>query len=193
MILIVILWVLYYAIHSLLASTQLKSQIEVRFPSWIPFYRLFYNLVAAMGFLGIWIAQKSVIEQQLFYLGNWAYFGLFMMGVGSILGLIALRGYNLGEFSGLSYVNGGEQAIQGSLRTDGMNSFVRHPLYFAGLWVLWGWLVWRQTNLALAFATISSLYLIVGSWFEEKKLIIAFGEEYLEYQKRVKMLIPFLF
>jgi protein-S-isoprenylcysteine O-methyltransferase Ste14 len=38
---------------------------------------------------------------------------------------------------------------------------------------------------------ILTSYLIVGTLLEERKLIGEFGEEYLAYQKRVSMLIPF--
>ena len=39
----------------------------------------------------------------------------------------------------------------------------------------------------------SVLYLYVGTWLEEKKLVKQFGKKYKKYQEEVPMLIPGLF
>jgi protein-S-isoprenylcysteine O-methyltransferase Ste14 len=38
---------------------------------------------------------------------------------------------------------------------------------------------------------ILTLYLIVGTVLEERKLVLEFGEDYRRYQKPVSMLVPF--
>jgi protein-S-isoprenylcysteine O-methyltransferase Ste14 len=45
----------------------------------------------------------------------------------------------------------------------------------------------------LVFVTATLLYLPVGISLEEQKLVREFGEQYLQYKKEVKMLIPYLF
>ena len=37
-----------------------------------------------------------------------------------------------------------------------------------------------------------TLYIVVGAVFEERKLVREFGDVYVEYQRRVPMLVPFL-
>jgi protein-S-isoprenylcysteine O-methyltransferase Ste14 len=41
--------------------------------------------------------------------------------------------------------------------------------------------------------SIFSLYLVIGAYFEEQKLLREFGQEYAEYQAKTPMLIPRLF
>jgi protein-S-isoprenylcysteine O-methyltransferase Ste14 len=36
-----------------------------------------------------------------------------------------------------------------------------------------------------------TVYIIIGTKLEEKKLVLEFGEAYIKYQKEVPMLIPF--
>jgi protein-S-isoprenylcysteine O-methyltransferase Ste14 len=45
---------------------------------------------------------------------------------------------------------------------------------------------------SLTSAIAITIYLFVGIYFEEKKLIEVFGEKYKKYQHDVPMLIPFL-
>jgi len=38
---------------------------------------------------------------------------------------------------------------------------------------------------------ILTIYLVVGTVLEERKLLMEYGEDYRQYQKKVSMLIPF--
>lgn len=66
---------------------------------------------------------------------------------------------------------------------------VRHPLYFGGILGLWATPYMSATH--LVFAILLTGYFVVGTLFEEKDLIKEFGKSYLDYKKRVPMLIPF--
>ena len=77
------------------------------------------------------------------------------------------------------------------LQTKGLNAYVRHPLYFAILIIVWGFFLFRPTDLVLTIAIVSTIYIYIGTQLEEKKLIEEFGEAYRDYQKKVKMLFPF--
>jgi protein-S-isoprenylcysteine O-methyltransferase Ste14 len=68
-----------------------------------------------------------------------------------------------------------------------MHRFVRHPWYFFILVILW-----TQDMYLSQFVTywLITLYLIVGSYLEERKLIAQYGEIYRVYCKKVPGLIP---
>lgn len=54
---------------------------------------------------------------------------------------------------------------------------------------------WATPNMTvghLVFALTSTLYIIIGTQFEEKDLVSVFGDTYRHYQKRVGMLVPFI-
>lgn len=74
------------------------------------------------------------------------------------------------------------------LRTDGVHGWVRHPLYFFSLVVLY--LMPVMTPNRLAFTLGVHAYFWIGSIFEERKLVVAFGEAYREHQRRVPRLFP---
>jgi len=75
------------------------------------------------------------------------------------------------------------------LRTDGIHGWVRHPLYFFSLVVLY--LIPEMTPNRLALTLGVHGYFWIGSIFEERKLVAEFGEAYREHQRRVPRLLPF--
>ena len=46
-------WLLYFAVHSLLASLRLKAWAAAHVPAVMPWFRLIYNLIAVLGLLPI--------------------------------------------------------------------------------------------------------------------------------------------
>ena len=74
------------------------------------------------------------------------------------------------------------------LKRNGLLGLVRHPMYLALILYLW-----CQTFriMDLVINTLLTLYVLIGTWLEERKLVLEFGEAYLRYQRQVPMLIPF--
>ena len=67
--------------------------------------------------------------------------------------------------------------------------WVRHPIYLGWLLLVFG--VPHMTATRLAFAAISSAYLVVAIPFEERSLVETFGDEYRRYQQAVRWrLVP---
>ena len=66
--------------------------------------------------------------------------------------------------------------------------WVRHPLYFFTLVLLWA-----MPDLSLdrlLFNVLWSVWIVLGAFLEERDLVADFGEEYRQYQKSVPMLMP---
>ena len=66
--------------------------------------------------------------------------------------------------------------------------WVRHPLYSFCLLIIWS--CPNITTDRLLYNVVWTLWIIIGSVFEERDLVAAFGEEYRNYQRKVPMLIP---
>ena len=65
--------------------------------------------------------------------------------------------------------------------------YVRHPWYFFGLVLIWT----RDMSVTTLLSSVMiTLYFIVGSWLEEKKLLVYHGDTYRRYMARVPGLIP---
>ena len=70
----------------------------------------------------------------------------------------------------------------------GLYAHCRHPLYLLLFIALWAGPLMTYTR--LEFVILSSLYLIIGVFFEEKKLLHEFGNTYKLYKENVPMWIP---
>ncbi|MCW3789316.1 methyltransferase family protein [Plebeiibacterium sediminum] len=187
-----LIWGFYFALHSVLASNDVKSYFKKRFPSFYPYYRIFYNLIALFLLIPMHLFQQSIPPIMLINKGVlMSVLGGGIMFVGLILGLLAFRNYSGKEFVGLDFRNDNVGLKTGNLNVSGLNQYVRHPLYFATLLMVWGYFIIWPTLMVLVIACVISVYLVVGTKLEEKKLIAEFGDQYLQYKKQVPMLIPF--
>ncbi|MDA0305621.1 MAG: isoprenylcysteine carboxylmethyltransferase family protein [Proteobacteria bacterium] len=183
-------WASFGAVHSILAGSAAKNRLQRLFGA---YYRLSYNLFAVFTIAAVWTLGLRILGgEKPFDLGKSAEAGL--LGV-SVLGwtvlLLALREYDLGQFSGLAQIRTHRQKEAGNkkepLVTGGLHRFVRHPLYLGAYMILWGGAV---NNFGLATAVWGSVYLFIGARYEEKKLLIEYGEAYREYQGRVPAILP---
>jgi len=52
------------------------------------------------------------------------------------------------------------------------------------------WPVTTMTDAYFGFAIGATIYFVVGSYYEEKRLLVVFGEDYAAYQRRVPWLFP---
>lgn len=75
----------------------------------------------------------------------------------------------------------GPSETDGHLRIAGPFRLARHPLNFAPLVIVWS-NPRLSTNL-LAFNIAATVYLLIGSSFEEKRLLDAYGRAYARYQR----------
>ena len=65
---------------------------------------------------------------------------------------------------------------------------VRHPYYAAGLLVVA--LFDDFTTTTVAWRGVFMLYLLLGAWLEERKLLTDFGDAYRRYRREVPALLP---
>lgn len=97
------------------------------------------------------------------------------------------------ELSGLRQVYFhfiGKEDPPKALRTPSFYKHVRHPIYFGFLVAFWATPVMTTAHLLFALATTG--YIFIGIFLEERDLVAYFKEGYLDYRKRVPMLIPAL-
>jgi protein-S-isoprenylcysteine O-methyltransferase Ste14 len=90
------------------------------------------------------------------------------------------------------------KALVGSDKTEkliqsGVYGIVRHPIYSADVVLGWGIFLFWPT--IIVFLSIIWLNIILFLWMhlEEQVLIEKFGNDYLEYKKKVPMFLPRIF
>jgi protein-S-isoprenylcysteine O-methyltransferase Ste14 len=72
--------------------------------------------------------------------------------------------------------------------TPSLYKVVRHPLYIAWLIIFWSAPV--MTIAHLVFAVMTTAYILIAIQLEERDLVSAFGDKYVDYRRRTPMLIP---
>ena len=82
----------------------------------------------------------------------------------------------------------GRKSSTSSLKTPFLYKFVRHPLYVGFIIAFWATPIMTAGH--LLFAAVTTAYIFVGIFFEERDLIAHYGDEYRQYREKVGMLIP---
>jgi len=184
-----LLWLGFGLVHSILAGPSAKHLLN---PLFGRYYRLAYNLFSALHIGLILIAGREWLGANSTDLNLATGFDSLVtasrwVGVGIIIA--ALTQYDLGRFGGLTQIRqpAGSPDDEETLHITGMHRYVRHPLYLGAYLFLWGGAV---DQFGLYTALWGSLYLYVGTWFEERKLIACYGRCYNEYREKVPAVFP---
>ena len=196
---IIILLVLYGFIHSILASEKVKKIFRKTFGKLIAFYRLGYNFFAlvALYFISDLAPHPTL---QIYKLPSpYDYFVLIPQFL-SLIGIIWCFKYIcFKEFIGLNQIDrylkkeysGTELDENYTLRIEGPYKYSRHPIYFFSIVFLM-----FRAEMDLFYLTIFisfTAYFYIGSYYEEKKMVRLFGDDYRNYQKKVPRIFPIKF
>ncbi|HYF30544.1 MAG TPA: isoprenylcysteine carboxylmethyltransferase family protein [Chitinophagaceae bacterium] len=181
-------WILYCVLHSVLAAGSVKAVMGKWLGKNARYYRFGYTLLAFVGFVGILLYQVSIESPLLFdppAVVLWA--GIALAAIGSALVMLNILKYFM-QLSGVRWLT--HENPSARLERGGFHRYVRHPLYFSTFLFIWSlWLVYPYLSLLIANVIIT-VYTLIGIGFEEKKLLIEFGEEYEDYRKSVPKIIP---
>jgi methanethiol S-methyltransferase len=185
-------WTGYCALHSFLISIGFTKLMTRQLKKYYAFYRLFYVVLSIVLLIPLiqftTHADNKIIViyplplntlRQLLLSGSlimfaWAFFFdydfLSFFGIRQIL--------NIGK----------KNDSTGEIKKSGLLGIIRHPMYLALIVFLWCRIF---TMADLVVNTLLTIYVIIGTFLEERKLVIEFGDSYIKYNQEVPMLIPF--
>jgi len=187
---VIITFVFYFlvfaVIHSLFAMDSIKNLAKTKLKDKSPFYRIFYNILSfitvAPAFF-VWMTSSSSTPL-IYSIPGW--FSPILLIIRALtFGLFAYAALqkDLLEFVGLK-----QSKTESKLITGGVYGILRHPLYVAGIILIFT--KPEMTQLDLTAAALVSIYSITGAYIEEMRLVSAFEDRYRKYQEQVSMFIP---
>lgn len=188
--LLALAWMAYAALHSLLAALAVKAWVTQHWPGLAPGYRLAYNALASILLLPLLWATYAIPGDWLWQwtgAGAWVANGLALAALAGFA--LASGTYDMDEFLGTRpWRERRSDAVEhDGFRISPLHRFVRHPWYALGLLLLWT----RDMNAPfLVTAVAVTLYLVIGAWLEERKLVAHFGAVYEDYRRKVPGLVP---
>jgi methanethiol S-methyltransferase len=176
--------------HSVMARKQFKAWLTQFVPKSIE--RSTYVLFASLSLMLLfwqWRPMPAIVWQ----INNPddAAFVAVIALVGWILVFTSTFLINHFELFGLQQVTNNltDRAMPApKFRTPLFYKFVRHPLYLGFIIAMWA--APTMTVGHLLFAAVTTAYIFVGIFLEERDLVELFGDEYRQYKKHVSMIIP---
>ena len=188
-ILLVTAWALFGLLHSILAYTGFKQAMLSIMKKNYKYYRALYSLFAIVSLLSVlWFHfnTKSVLLWQNPVVEKAIAAGFSIPAF--IVLAMAIKKYFV-DLSGMDVFLTRPPA-SAHLEQTGLHKWVRHPLYAGTILLAWCIFLWMPTASNLISAACITLYTRIGIFYEEKKLIMLFGDQYVDYTMRVPMLVP---
>ncbi len=182
----ILYFLIFTIIHSALASDYIKNKAQRLLGERFRFYRIIYTLISIPAFAPaflVWI-EYSGSTPPVYSIPHWAY-PLIIMVRALAIGIFAYASFqtDILGFTGIKQTH-----EKTTLITNGAYGIVRHPLYASGMLIL---ITKMEVNrLDLIAALLVSIYLIIGAYIEERRLVSIFGDEYTRYRQEVSMFIP---
>ena len=177
-------WVIYFVLHSALASEGVKDMATRLTGNAFRFYRLFYSILSIVGLAGLLFFDGAIQADNYFENGLVI---RFLSLVCTVFGVriiqLAFRQHKLKSFLGF-------EKETSELKITGILKIVRHPIYAGLILITAGFFLLIPNTPTLISCLCILIYLPIGIYLEEKKLIAAFGEQYLDYKKRVPAVFP---
>lgn len=173
--------------HSGLSALRVKERIIDRWgkEGYARIFNTTSMLTLLIAFLSMnywdwiyFITQPALIQPLLFILG-------ILSGLGGVvLTMMASRVISVSTVADMRTDRKAE------LITDGIYSRVRHPLYLATVLVFAALALIYPFPVVIVFSLCMISYTMIGAYFEERKLVKHYGEDYLEYKKTAGFILP---
>jgi protein-S-isoprenylcysteine O-methyltransferase Ste14 len=180
-------WGLWGGVHSLLVQEGVRGRLQAITHLPPPAYRLFYSIFAMLSILPP-LLYTGLLGGGRVWLCPWPWWPVQVLLAGGALGLILWAEWYM-VLAGVDNF-GLKQAMSHHedpflLVRRGPYARLRHPMYVATFILLWARAL---TPADLATSLSLSLYLVLGTWHEERKLRRQLGKPFLDYARKVPII-----
>jgi protein-S-isoprenylcysteine O-methyltransferase Ste14 len=185
-----VLCFLFFIQHSVMIRNSFRQKL-IRYIK-MEYEPAFFSIIAGLFLLTLLFLWQDVSQTLFVSQGT---FRLLLRTIFLLsLGIFAWGLWSLGEFdpfgiiSILNDIRGKEKTVSQFI-IKGPYRFVRHPLYTAMIMMFWSYPILTLDR--FIFNCLFTAYMVVGTLLEERDLVRTFGADYLAYQEKVPMLVPY--
>jgi methanethiol S-methyltransferase len=179
----------FAALHSFLASLTAKRTARMRFGDRVdPWYPIFFSLISAVTVLPL-AALLAIFPGRVLYVIPAPWFWLFVCAQ-IVVGIVSLRAFLDAPHRFLirAQLAGPQSPDSFALAARGIYCRIRDPFLLSGFLLIW--LTPFMTENLLAVYLLITIYLFLGSFHWESRLVFQFGQAYLAYKNEVPRMIP---
>jgi len=175
-------------------STMIRRGTKQRLAKFMPeqYHNAFYGLTSGIALilaLIFWQKSPTLIAgaDGIIY---WMLRGLFCICLaGFFWGVKSLGSFDaLGVKPLMHYISNRPGKLQ-QITAKGPYRWVRHPLYLFMIILIWSCPVLTLDR--LIFNIMWTVWIVIGTYLEDRDLHLEFGSQYHEYSSQVPMLIPY--
>ena len=191
------LYSLFGIVHTVLASEKIKLKVVEFAGDKIAFYRLGYNIISVLTIYLIWKLLPE-LNQTVFDLPYPYDLTVLLFQLVGLAGFFwCMKYFCFREFIGLAQIdrwfsgNYDKNSLdeESVFMAIGPYKYSRHPIYFFSILIL---MFRPYMDLQyLLFLICAVIYFYIGAYFEEKKLLNKFGNDYLDYSSKVPRIVPY--
>ncbi len=184
-----LLCLLFFVQHSTMVRKSFRNRLNPIIPA--QFHGVLYTTASGVVLICLVLFWQNSGQTlvSLDGVSRWAAHGIFFVSlVGMMWAMRALRSFDTFGIEPIlaqvraSHVRTMPLSIRGPYR------WVRHPLYFFTLVLIW--CCPDLTMDRLLFNILFTVWIVIGTLLEERDLVSEFHETYHNYQRKVPMLIP---
>ncbi|MBI4800864.1 MAG: hypothetical protein HY794_19415 [Desulfarculus sp.] len=184
---VVLLWAAWGALHSLLVQETVRARLQALTHLPPAAYRLFYSIVAMFSIL-VPLLFTYALGGMRSWPWPWPWWPLQVVLAGGAMALIVWAEWvmvlaGVDNFGLRQAMTHHEDPL--TLVRRGPYARLRHPMYLATLVLLW---TRALTPPDLVASLVLTVYMVLGTWHEERKLRRQMGEAYRDYAKKVPII-----
>lgn len=168
--------------HSVFARTSFRAWIRRLADPRLE--RSIYVWISSLLFLAVCWLWRPVPGELYRLTGTWWWIGIGVQLAGMLVTHVASRALDPLDLAGIRQASGHDRKPLPRLVSSGLYRFVRHPIYFG--WVLLVFGAPHMTMTRFVFAVVSTAYVMLAIPFEERGLVGSYGHDYEAYRRAVR-------
>lgn len=181
---------LFFLQHSLMLRKPFREWLGGHLPA--TYHGALFSIFSGLFLLLLMLCWQKPTASAVEIVGAWYWImrAFFLLSIiGFYVSSRSLRHFDPFGMREITMHLKGRRPRRSHFIVRGTYRWVRHPLYFFFLMMIWTPVSFSADR--WLFNALWTAWIVVGTLLEERDLVTAFGETYRRYQRKVPMLIPY--